>query len=107
MEHDVPTTLVGAAKKFWPFFAPAWLFPIVFLYGGTEFEELGHPFLFFFIAIPLFFGSFIRASRPWMEQKVHFWHSAFWGVVIPLLIGTGVVLSRLEEIALLGRTYGV
>jgi hypothetical protein len=95
VEPTLPTTLFEAGKRFWRIFAPAWLFPVVFLYGGTASEELGHPLLFFFfVAIPLFFWSFFRASRPWLNQKIQFWHSAFWGLFLPLLIWTVVVLSR-------------
>jgi hypothetical protein len=105
-EPDLPNTLFETAKLFWRYFSVAWLFPLVFVFGGIELDELGYPLLFFFAAIPLLFWSFLRASRPWMEQRVQFWHSTFWGIVVPLLIWIGAVLSRLDEIALLAGTYG-
>jgi hypothetical protein len=107
MEPTLPATLFKAGKLFWRSFAPAWLFPVVFLYGGIASEELGDPLLFFFfVAIPLFFWSFLRASRPWLEQKIQFWHSAFWGLLLPFLIGMLALLSRDTVFGLLGRTLG-
>ena len=94
MAPNLPATLFEAGKIFWRSFAPAWLFPVVFLYGEIASDELGYPLLFFFfVAIPLFFWSFFRASRPWINQRIRFWHSAFWGLMLPFLIGTVAVLS--------------
>lgn len=107
MESTLPATLFKAGKLFWRIFAPAWLFPVVFLYGGIASEELGYPLpFFFFVAIPLFFWSFFRASRPWLDQKIQFWHSAFWGLLLPLLIWTVAVLSRNALTGFLSGTLG-
>jgi len=100
MEQTQPPTLFAAAKCFWRNFAPAWVFPVFFLYGGLAAEEIGHPFLFMsFCAIPLFFWSFFRASRPWLQQKIKYWHCAFWAIIFPFIIWAFAVFSRL---ALLG-----
>lgn len=94
-EPTLPATLFEAGKIFWRSFAPAWLFPVIVLYGGIASDELGYPLpFFFFVAIPLFFWSFFRASRPWRDQRIQFWHSAFWGLLLPLLVGMVAVLSR-------------
>lgn len=94
-ESTLPATLFEAGRIFWRSFAPAWLFPVVFLYGGIASEKLGYPLPFFFlVAIPLFFWSFFRASRPWIDQRIRFWHSAFLGVLLPFVVGTIAVVPR-------------
>jgi hypothetical protein len=82
-----PSTLIKTAKIFWRDFAPAWAFPVIFLYGGRASDELGHPLLFFyFVVAPFFFWSLNRAWRPFFQQKVRYWHSLFWGMLLPCVI---------------------
>jgi hypothetical protein len=93
-------TLIETAKIYWRDFAPAWAFPVIFLYGGLASGELGHPFLFFwFVAAPFFFWGLNRAWRP----KVRYWHSIFWGMLFPFIIWAVAVFSRLIVIRLLGE----
>lgn len=80
---------------YWRSFAPAWLFPLVFLYGGVVSQRLGHPVLFFwFIAMPLFFFTSFRASRPWVERKIRYGHYVLLAIVLPFLIWIAAVFSH-------------
>ena len=90
------TTLGGTARRFWRHFAPAWVFPVVFLYGGVASESLGHALLFFVLVVtPLFFWSFFRSTRPHREKLIPYWHWVFWGVLVPFLVWGVAVLTRL------------
>lgn len=107
MNVDQPASLFAAARTFWRSFAPAWLFPFVLLYGGLAAERLGHPGLFFWLfAAPLFFWSYFRASRPWMERRIRYWHGAFWVMLFPFLIWAVAVYSRLAIVHLSGAAHG-
>ena len=104
MDQTRPATLIEAVKTFWRNFAFAWVFPIVFLYGGLAADELGQPLLFFWlVATPLFFWSFFLASRPWLQQKIRYWHCVFWGMAVPFIIWMVAVFSRLAVIKLIGQ----
>ncbi len=84
METFRPVSLSDAARSHWRSFLPAWIFPFVFFYGGGVSDSLGHPNLFFFmIALPLFYWSFYRASRPWLQSRVKYWHCVFWAMLVP------------------------
>jgi hypothetical protein len=104
MTDEAQTGLLWSAKAHWRRFTPAWVFPLVFLFGGTASDQLGHPQLFFaVIALPLFFWSFFRASSaaaPWL-------HVAFWAVLVPFLIWTVAVFARLWVLNLLGAGNAV
>lgn len=107
MESTRPATLIASFKVFWRSFAPAWAFPIAFLFGGLTAEDIGHPQLFFWlVAMPLFFWSFFRATRPWMEQKIYYWLCMFWAMVVPFLIWSAAVFSRLAILKLMGGAHG-
>lgn len=96
-------TLWGAAQAFWRSFAPAWLFPVVFLYGGLLSDAWGYPNLFFFlVAAPLCFWSFFRGLRPVRQKRVSYWHGVFWVMVVPFVIWVAAVLINL---ALTGRLH--
>jgi hypothetical protein len=102
MESTQSTSLWGAAKAHWRNFAPAWVFPIVFFYGGGVSDSLGHPQLFVaFVALPLFFLSFFYAVRPWLRRQIKYWHCMFWVTVFPFLVGFAAVGSRLALLGLL------
>jgi hypothetical protein len=99
MEHLAPVALMNTARVYWRSFAPAWIFPVFFLYGGLASESLGHPLLFFWgIAAPLFLWSFFRAVRV-VEHGVSFWHCVFWAMLVPFVIWAGAVFSRLAYAA--------
>jgi len=103
MSESQPS-LAATARDYWRAFAPAWVFPLVFLYGGLASERIGHASLFFWaIATPLFFWSFGRASAPWLRQEVSYWHGVFWSMVMPFLIWVLAVFSRLAVLGLLGN----
>lgn len=104
MLQERPDTLIKTARIFWRDFAPAWIFPLVFLCGFLVFDSLGHPFLFFWIvAAPLFYWSGNRASRPYFQKKAHYWHVAFWGVLVPFIVWAVAVFSRLYVVRLFGE----
>ena len=88
----------------WRSFAPAWLFPIAFLYGGQAADQFGHPLVFFWvIAAPLFFWSFAHATAPYRKKQIGYWHMVFWSMGVPFLIWILAVFSRL---AMLGLANG-
>ena len=96
MEDDAGPGLIAVGKAYWRSFLPAWLFPVFFLYGGLASESAGHPELFFWvIAAPLFFWSFFRATRASIQLKIGYWRCVFWAMVVPFLVWTVAVLSRL------------
>ena len=104
METSRSVSLSDAARSHWRSFLPAWIFPFVFFYGGGVSDSLGHPNLFFImIAMPLFYWSFYRASRPWLQRRVKYWHCVFWAMLVPFCMGIVAVASRL---ALLGLLFG-
>ena len=97
MEARIRKSLLGAAREFWPFFAPAWLFPLAFFLIGRI--GLVSQRTFTFVVIPLFFAAFFRASLPWLRRKVSYWHAVFWSMLVPFLIwcfavvGSGLLLA--------------
>lgn len=105
MEQVRPTTLIGTGRAFWRNFLPAWIFPVFIIFGGLASDTLGHPLLFFWlVASPLFFWSFFRWARLWLERKVRYWHAAFWGMVFPFIIAVATAFSRLIAIRVLCGT---
>ena len=62
---------------------------------------LGHPQMFFVgIALPAFFWSFFRASRPWLNRTAPYTHTVFWAMVVPFIIWTVAVFTRLVAVRL-------
>ena len=79
----------------WRSFAPAWLFPLSFLYGGLAADQLGHPLVFFWVvAAPLFFWSFACATVPWSKKQVSYWHTVFWSLGVPFFMWTLALAAR-------------
>jgi hypothetical protein len=96
MTHSPVRTLTETVNSHWRAFAPAWIFPFVFLYGGVVAEKYGHPMAFFLlVAAPLFFWSFTRASAPWRKREAEYWPVAFWSMFVPFLLWVFAVFSRL------------
>ena len=97
MEARVPTSLFGAAREFWRFFARAWIFPLALLLFTRS--GLLSQKIFMFLVLPLFFFVFFRATLPLMRHEVSYWHTVFWSIVVPFLIwccavfGSGLLLS--------------
>jgi hypothetical protein len=105
---EFQVALFGAAKLFWREFAPAWIFPVLFLYGGLASERVGHPLAFFWlIAVPLLFWCFARAARPWLQGHLSYWHCVFWSMLVPFAIWAAAVYSRLVVIYLSASTDGL
>jgi uncharacterized Tic20 family protein len=89
-------SLFQTARTFWREFFAAWLFPLVFLFGGVASERVGHPVLFFWlVAMPLFFWAFARASRPWLRKQVKYWHAVVLGMLLPFAVFAVAVYLRL------------
>ena len=100
-------TLLAAARVHWRSFAPAWLFPFVFLYGGLASEASGHEQSFFLlIAAPLFFWSFFRATRPLRQAELEYWPCVFWAIIVPFLVWGAAVFSRLLVLSALRGPLG-
>jgi hypothetical protein len=101
--EDRRSTLWGTARQHWRSFAPAWVLPLVFLYGGLACENLGQPQLFFFlVAAPLFFWCFFRSTRPNRKSSIPYSHWVFWGVLVPFGVWSVAVLANL---AVTGRLH--
>jgi hypothetical protein len=97
-------TFLGAVRKQWQSFLPAWIFPIVFFYGGKVADGVGHPNLFLFVvAIPLFLWSYGRASAVWIRREISYRHAVLMGLVTPFVIWIVVVLIQ-STVASLLRT---
>ena len=108
MADDADISLIAAAKMHWRVFLPAWIFPLVVLFGGVASEQLGHPALFFWvIAAPLFFWSFFRAMGVCRRGQLSYWYTVFWGMLVPFIIWVVVVYSRLFVLHLLGANHAV
>ncbi|ULU24973.1 hypothetical protein [Dyella terrae] len=89
------STLFDAGKMHWRAFVLAWIFPVVFLFGGLTADRLGYPALFFFAILPLFFWSFVRASSPWRRREISYWHGMFWSLAVPFTIWAIAVFIHL------------
>jgi hypothetical protein len=77
---------------------------LIFLFGGLLAEGLGSPLLFFwFVAAPLFFWSFHRASR----VRASRWHVVFWAMLVPFSVFVAAVLARLLVLNFLGSAHAV
>jgi hypothetical protein len=96
--HD--STLLEAARTHWRAFMPAWIFPAVFLFGGVASDRMGHPDIFFFAVLPLFFWSFARASGPWRRAEIRYWHGIFWCVAAPFVVW---ILAIFAHLAMMNR----
>jgi hypothetical protein len=84
---DRPPTLIAAGKVFWRTFAPAWAFPVVLLLISVGSDRLGHPLLAWWIfGMPFFFWAFFRATRPWLNGQIRYWHQVFWGMLVPFMV---------------------
>ena len=93
---DRPMSLLGGARLHWRSFAPAWLFPILFLYGGLASDSVGRQsWVFWLVAAPLFYWSFFRATRPLRHGELGYWPCMFWAMVVPFLIWVAAVFFRL------------
>jgi len=102
MESGQSTSIRGTAQAHWRSFMPAWFFPFVFFYGGGVSDSLGYPTLFFLlIALPLFFWTFFRATRPYAQDRARYWPCVFLGLVVPFFLGIVAVGSRLALLGLL------
>jgi hypothetical protein len=96
----LPTSVLETARRFWREFVAAWLFPPFFLFGGVAAERLEHPGLFFWLlALPLFFWSFGRASRPWVRREVRYWHAVTLGMLVPFGVFALSAYARLVFMA--------
>jgi hypothetical protein len=90
------TTLLNAAKRHWRSFAPIWIFPFWFMFGGLAVDKTQHPTLIFiFIFAPLFFWSFFRGTRVWMRREIQYSHYSFLAFVVPMLIWVVIVYGRI------------
>lgn len=98
MTDTQDSTLISTARSHWRAFAPAWIFPVVFLFGGLASDRMGYPNLFFFAVLPLFFWSFYRAGGPWRRGEVRYWHGAFWSLVAPFIIWAIAVFAHLAVV---------
>jgi hypothetical protein len=96
LEDLRPSTPLGAARAYWRRFAPAWIFPIVFLFGFRASEGLGTPtsVLYWLVALPLFFWCFFRFARLWLEKRIRYWHCVTLGLVLPFAIRVVAVASQ-------------
>jgi hypothetical protein len=102
MESGQSTSIRGTAQAHWRSFMPAWFFPFVFFYGGGVSDSLGYPTLsFLLIALPLFFWTFFRATRPYVQNRARYWPCVFLGLVVPFFLGIVAVGSRLALLGLL------
>src|SRR4029079_10621998 len=82
-----PDSLIATAKVFWKSYAPLWAWGMVFQMAILIFDRIGHPFVsWWLVGMPLFFWSFARASRPWLQRRVRYWHQVFWGMLIPFVV---------------------
>ncbi|MFK2930811.1 hypothetical protein [Dyella agri] len=100
MSDAQDATLLRTVRTYWRAFAPAWIFPAIFLFGGLASDRMGHPNLFFFAVLPLFFWSFSRATGPWRRGEIRYWHGAFWCLVVPFIVWGVAVFAHL---AVVGR----
>ena len=108
MANGATASLIEAAKIHWRSFAPAWVFPLVFLFGGLASERLGHPALFFWIvALPLFFWAFSRATAVWRKGGLGYWPTVFWAMLVPFLIWAAAVYAGLFVLYLVGADHAV
>lgn len=88
--------LTHFAKMHWRSFAPMWIFPVVFLYGGeTSYAQRHFNIFFWLVALPVFFWSFSRATTLWREGRSNYPQVAFWAGIVPFLIWVMAVYSRL------------
>jgi hypothetical protein len=95
-------SLTGVVRTHWRSFAPAWVFPLFLLFGGTFAESKDWGGVFFVVAaLPLFFWSFFRAVKPWRDRKAPYIAVVFWSMLVPFVVWCVAVLSRLFVIKLM------
>jgi hypothetical protein len=76
-----------AAKTYWRSYAPAWIFPVFYVFGDLVAEKNGRALLFtWVVATPLFIWSFHRSTLPWRHGKVSYWNYIFWAILVPVII---------------------
>jgi hypothetical protein len=82
-----PNTLLASVRRFWPWYLPAWLFPLV-LYASVFFMPVsgGPNWVFVGVDMPLFFISFAVASVPYHRKLERYGHSIVLGMLVPFLI---------------------
>jgi hypothetical protein len=96
MDALQPQSLMAAARLHWRTFVPAWIFPIVLLFGFQAANALGHAMAFWSLVLtPLFFWSFVRWASLWLEDRICYWHSVALGVLLPCIIWIAAAASQL------------
>jgi hypothetical protein len=79
-EHE---SLLQAARRLWPRYILAWLFPVFFLWWGRAVPWNAVVVIFF-----ICFG--IALTTQWHVKR--FWHAVFWIFIFPVIIWIIVVV---------------
>ena len=94
--------MLRTAKRYWPYFLPIWIFPIVYLIGGIGAGTFGYGMEFFrSVTLPLLFVCLIVSTSPLRRRDISHLQTMFWGGVVPLMVWIVAVCVRLEAIKLL------
>src|ERR1041384_4620209 len=97
--------MLESLAKNWRSFAWAWAFILWFVLAGLTVSAYGYGEIFFWCSMPLFFVSFYRATRPWSRGTASYWHTVFWALLVPFLLG--IPLSALwHGLAYVVRVHG-
>ena len=107
MLESVPNSqpaLTTAARRNWPWYAPAWVFPVVLLVAFTAQRAGKMPNLFAPVWMPAFVVAFFRASVPEWRGRATRRETMVWGMLAPFLIWVGAVFVRIVLLAVAGRS---
>ena len=89
--------LLATARTHWRYFMWAWLFPffLVFVYLPVE-KTLPEyrSWLWVFVALPVFFACYLRASQPVRHKQSPFWAGTLLVGVAPLALALAAVALR-------------
>jgi hypothetical protein len=95
-------SLATIGRRYWPFFAAAWVFPIAFLALFTLVPRVAESPLAPLVWMPAFFISFGLACIPgilgWIKQR----YVIFWGILVPFMVWTIAVIVHLAVLKAIG-----
>jgi hypothetical protein len=96
-------SLLKVAKLYWPYFFLMWIFPVIFLVGGSIADKAGHGWAFFrYFAMPLFFIGFLISGVPFFRKKISQLQLSLLVGVVPFLLWVFLVYFRLGVIKIFG-----
>jgi len=89
-------SLFAVPRVLWRSFVAVWIFPVFFFLGSQVAGRVAFfpAWLFWVVAVPLFFFGFGRPAFLFFRQRLSFISAIVWGAIAPWLIWSGLVIAQ-------------